>query len=555
MLGRESPQRSLFGAHLSVEHLLAPGTFYDVLSRESDRLLSDDDFAACYDLTTGRPSVPPSRMAKLLLLQTYENLSDRQALERMAFDLRWKAVLGMEVGEPAVGQATLVDFRARLQLHGQMRAVFERFLLLAVQAGLIDPATVQVIDSTAIWGRGAVEDTYNLLGSAMRKLLRVTAKRRGQSAAELASALHLVLSDPSDLRSLKGRAEIDWKDPEERKAFLNRVVTEARHLLSATTEDQQADPAVAEAASLLRQILVQDLEPSTPEPASKGSASHEPAVLQENTQVQIRRGTAPDRIVSVGDPEMRVGHKSESAYWEGYKAHASVECEHEFITAVAVSEASAYDGDLAPTLLEAQRQVGLLPEALVGDQAYSKAEVRCEVERLGSEMVARVPPSPAVKGCFGKDQFAVDLEDESVTCPAGVQTRRSYPHARGRLFVFPGAVCAACPLRAQCTTRNLEDMRRRGLGRSLAVHPLEAVLQSARAAERTARVQALLKRRSAAERRLAHLMRCGLRQARYRGRVKTEFQAFATALVVNLRRLGALFSASPPVRAQWSTAE
>lgn len=55
MLGRESPQRSLFGAHLSVEHLLPPGSFYEVLYREMDRLISDDDFAACYDLTTGRP--------------------------------------------------------------------------------------------------------------------------------------------------------------------------------------------------------------------------------------------------------------------------------------------------------------------------------------------------------------------------------------------------------------------------------------------------------------------------------------------------------------------
>jgi hypothetical protein len=90
----------------------------------------------------------------------------------------------------------------------------------------------------------------------MRKLLRVTAKRRGQSAAELAGALHLVLSDPADPQSLKGRAEIDGKDPEERNAFLNRVVEEARHLLSATAEDQQVDPDVADAATLLRRILV-----------------------------------------------------------------------------------------------------------------------------------------------------------------------------------------------------------------------------------------------------------------------------------------------------------
>ena len=170
MLGRDNPQQSLFGASLAVEHLLAPNSFYAVLYRDADRLLRDEDFANCYDTTTGRPSVPPARMAKLLLLQTYENLSDRAALERMTFDLRWKAILGMELGEGPIGQATLVEFRARLQLHDQLRAVFDRFLTLALKAGLIQRETVQVIDSTAIWGRGAVEDTYNLIGSALRKL-------------------------------------------------------------------------------------------------------------------------------------------------------------------------------------------------------------------------------------------------------------------------------------------------------------------------------------------------------------------------------------------------
>ena len=105
MRGRESPQRSLFGAHLPVKYLIPTDTFYDVLYRQSECPFSEDDFAAHYDLTTGRPSVPPSRTAKLLLLNTYENLSDQQVLERMAFDLRWKVVFGMEVGESAVGEA------------------------------------------------------------------------------------------------------------------------------------------------------------------------------------------------------------------------------------------------------------------------------------------------------------------------------------------------------------------------------------------------------------------------------------------------------------------
>jgi hypothetical protein len=75
----------------------------------------------------------------------------------MAFDLRWKAVLGMEVGEPAVAQSTLVEFRARLQVHDKMEEAFQRFLERAVERELLDRKEAQVLDSTAIWGRGAVQ--------------------------------------------------------------------------------------------------------------------------------------------------------------------------------------------------------------------------------------------------------------------------------------------------------------------------------------------------------------------------------------------------------------
>ena len=575
MLGRERSQRSLFDAGLSVEHLLTPGSFYEVLYRDVDRLLRDEDFVGCYDNTTGRPSVPPGRMAKLVLLQTYEDLSDRAALERMTFDLRWKAILGMELGEAPVGQATLVEFRARLQLHGQLRAVFDRFLTMALRAGLIQADTVQAIDSTAIWGRGAVEDTYNLLGAGIRKLLGATARRRGTTAAAVARELALILSDPADARSLKGRAGIHWEVAAERRVFLTRVVEEARQLLRATGTDQQADPEVAEAAALLRRIVVQDVQPAAaagppapppnadPPGRSSEAAAPGPAitpavpsadVLTPGTPVQLRQGVTPDRVVSVGDPAMRVGHKSLHQAWAGYKAHVSVDTATELMTGLTVSSATAYDGDLAPPVLEAQRAVGLTPAALVGDQAYSKAAVRVAVAALGSELIARVPPAGGIPGYFSKDAFTIDVAARSVRCPAGVETRDLRRRRRGALFVFPAAGCAACALRAQCTPRSAAWIRQRCLGRTVELHPFEAVLQAARAAAETPRVQALLARRTAVERRRALLMRMGLRQARYVGSTKVEFQGVASALVVNLRRLGALFSTAPPRRAQWVAA-
>jgi transposase/IS5 family transposase len=548
MLGHESEQRSFFDASLAVEAMLEPGSFYEVLCREGPRLLSDEDFADCYDVTTGRPSVPPSRMFKLLLLQIFEGLSDRQALDRMAFDLRWKAVLGLEVHDRAVGQATLVEFRARLQLHEKMEEAFGRFLKRASQVGLVSPDEVQVLDSTAIWGRGAVEDTYNLIGSAVHKLLGATARGRGKKAEVLAKEIGLVLTAPAEGGSLKGRAGIDWSVAEERRAFLNGVVGEARLLLEETQGDGDISAEVIEAADLLRRILVQDLECVNGSGTSEdgggpkgGEGDTSQSVLSLDAEVQIRQGVAKDRVVSVGDPEMRHGHKSHNRRWDGYKAHVSVTAESEFVTAVEVTAANVHDGKAARELIEGQEQHGLTPEAYVGDMAYSFAELRHWVAEADSEMVAAVPPATTSKGCFSKDAFTVDLEEGTVTCPAGQTTRRVSQQASGRpIFHFNGQVCAGCTKREACTHKKPEAMRRTGRGRSISLHPLEAVLQHAREIQRTERVQKLLGYRSVVERRISHLMGRGLRQARYRGRPKVQFQALATALVVNLVRMGAL---------------
>lgn len=81
----------------------------------------------------------------------------------MAFDLRWKVVLGLEVHDPPVGQVTLVEFRARVQLHEKMEEAFGRFVDGLLEAGVISADGVQLVDSSGLWDRGAVQDTYNLI--------------------------------------------------------------------------------------------------------------------------------------------------------------------------------------------------------------------------------------------------------------------------------------------------------------------------------------------------------------------------------------------------------
>src|SRR5437879_128418 len=105
------------------------------------------------------------------------------------------------------------------------------------------------------------------------------------------------------------------------------------------------------------------------------------------------------------------------------------------------------------------------------------------------------------------------------------------------MFVFATETRAACPLRAQCT-------RGQG-GRTVQVHPQEALLQQARELQASPAFDEARRRRQVVEHRIARLVQLGIRQARYIGRTKTTFQLCLAAAVANLTLLAATSNALP----------
>jgi Transposase DDE domain len=104
-------------------------------------------------------------------------------------------------------------------------------------------------------------------------------------------------------------------------------------------------------------------------------------------------GTAKDRILSVHDPEMRRGRKSERQRFDGYKLHAAASVdERPLLTAIEVSPGCAYDGVLAPALVDRQPEQ-LRPKRLLGDSAYGDSGTREQLEKRQVEVLAPVPSS------------------------------------------------------------------------------------------------------------------------------------------------------------------
>jgi transposase len=235
----------------------------------------------------------------------------------------------------------------------------------------------------------------------------------------------------------------------------------------------------------------------------------------------LRRGVARDRRISIEDGEMRHGRKSRSVLFDGYKRHVLRDLDTGLIPAVGITPANAPEasvtGDIAADLAAAGMQLAelhidraYLASALVRDRGPDLA-VFCKAWRVRN-----------TGGRFAKDQFSIDFDAGQLTCPAGV----SMPFEPGKTVRFPKATCATCPLRQRCTTSST--------GRSVSVHPDEALLTELRQRQQTPEGRGELRERVQVEHALAHVGHWQGRRARYRGTRKNLLDLRRVAVVHNL---------------------
>lgn len=137
MRGKADRQGKMFFA-IDLEGRVRPDHPLRAIKATVDRILSGmtDAFAAAYS-GTGRPSVPPERLLKaLLLMALYSVRSERQLAERIDTDLLFRWFLDMDPAEPAFDATTFTRNRPRLDAHGLTAAFFDAVLREALAAGL-----------------------------------------------------------------------------------------------------------------------------------------------------------------------------------------------------------------------------------------------------------------------------------------------------------------------------------------------------------------------------------------------------------------------------------
>lgn len=195
------------------------GSIFWFLATHLSEIATEELVGGVFHERLGRPSIAPEHLLAILLLRYFDNVSYEVAAQRARYDIRWKAVLGCAAAEegPVVSDTTLNDFEKALRKEGRFEVLLKRTIQMASDAGWLQGELEVAQDSSPVIGKGAVKDTYNLLGDAIRKLVRGLAKAQGETPL-LAAKRYGV--EELFRRSTKATAQIDWADPEARRGFL-----------------------------------------------------------------------------------------------------------------------------------------------------------------------------------------------------------------------------------------------------------------------------------------------------------------------------------------------
>jgi len=487
MQGVNDSNRELLDASALCRQLVPRGSVEMFLADHRHELFPDEMFEDLFPSKRGRPSIPADTVASVMVLQALEGLSDREAARALTDRISWKVACGLALDDAGFDYSVLTYWRSRLRNSANPERIFEAVRSVVAATGVLKGKTRRALDSTLLDDAVATQDTVTQIVGAIRRVRRVIPASR-----EVPLAAH-DYDQP-------GKPKIAWDDEAARAALVDALVSDARVVLEIEGDDDEA----REALALLALVAGQDVE------------------LDEDGTWSIVRGVKKDRVISVVDPEARHMHKSRSEYRDGYKAHLCVEPETGIVTAARLTAASTPDGPTGVELLAGEAR-GL---QVLADGAYGSGETLARLRDAGHD--AAVKPHPthrAVPGGFERDDFVIDHEARTVTCPAG----HVVAITKSANAIFDHR-CAQCPLRSRCTNATR--------GRTIHVGPHDAELVESRRAWRDGDFKLdYQKHRPMVERSIAWLVRDHYRRVRFRGVTKNQLGLSTRVAAINLRRL------------------
>lgn len=517
MQGESDRQRELLDVESVAGHLLEQGSVFALLAEHRDRLFPRELFADLFPSGRGRPSIPGEVIASVIVLQALYGHSDREAVDALTFDLRWKAACGYAIDAKGFDPSTLTYWRRRLAASDRPQRIFEVVRDVINETGAVAGKQRRALDSTILDDAVARQDTVTQLIAQIRRVGREVTGAKDLIGVHCTRLAVLTGQDYTAI----GKPPIAWDDPAARDELVSALVGDALALLAALDIEAitKAGGKPADAVALLALIAGQDVEPAEDSDGTDG-------------RWRIARKTAPDRVISTVDPDTRHAHKTRERRQDGYKAHVVVEPDTGLTTVCELTKTNGpenSDATVGAELVTADSTVtaGQQLEVL-GDSAYATGDMLHTLAgKKWTPLLKPWPLRPAVEGGFTIDDFTHDPAAGTLRCPAGVSRQIT----KSRKAVF-GIACRECPLRSRCTTAKK--------GRTIELHPHDLLQREHRQRAADEGFQANYRQhRPMVERSIAWLTR-GARRVPYRSVEKNNNWLHHRAAALNLRRLLAL---------------
>ena len=429
----------------------------------------------------GRTAKEPEMMIKLLMLQEMYVLSDERVIEETAINLAFMWFIGINPGDALPHPSLLSKFRTMRLKDVTLDDIMTEVVRQCVEKGIINA------------DNGASIDTTHILANTTKKVPERVMKHLAKKIFKAMDKSDYEIPDYKKIEDHKEAKRV-------MKEFLEEVIESAE------------DCAVNEVAQA-RNIL--------------GS----PLFLEQKG------------IRSVSDMDARVGHKTKTDNFFGYKMEYTLTTDGHLITAVGVHDGAYVDGTDFNELYERNKQSGLNINAMFGDKAYFKKDI---LETLKSDKVKAYIPVSACSYRINEDLFSYNKDSDQWVCVRGnrtvaksskVKKRKNGKESTRYEYVFDKDECVNCPLRAECIKSATTKAKKLQVGTSAGDYYEHSQWA------KTEEFKEEYRKRASIEWKNAELKRFhGLARAKGYGLPSITTQAKLTALAVNLKRIATLVS-------------
>lgn len=519
MFRQTSPQRPLFGVEHrmdAVKKARIERTWAHAFRASALGLIEETRFAKYFDSENGRPNKSVRLVVSVLVLKEVFDLTDRETLEELEWNMAWHYALDITPEEAHTCQKTLHNFRKLLVDDDEGAGLFESTTARLIKAAHLRTSR-QRQDSTHIVSNIKLLTRLSLFVQTITVFLTALRKEHPRLCAEVKDELcERYLDREGYFADAKGS---------EAPRRLEAAALDLYWLVTRFGEHRSV--AKMESFGLVQRLYEEQcVPPEAPAPE----------------RIELEERPSSSSLQSPSDPDVTYGHKG-----KGYEVQLAESCVEQnpfqVVTAVSVNAANQSDQKHVEDVLEqVERTCGEAPSTMHADAGYASGENIVTAREHGTDLAAPIGAKPSAKH-LPLWKFEFDAKGERVEkCPAGKspELQQGTSDGKAMLAYFAKKDCRACPLRNECPTQKRKGRRVLRLG------PPEVAVSQRRREQETSQFKERHKIRSGIEATNSELKRChGLAKLRVRRRPRVALSVRLKSLALNIKRyLGHLVDTS-----------